>query len=219
MKDLSQDLRDESVKLHADGATLWLFDVNIGASEILYIAANNENVTWNGRTYYAFPVATQAIPESSDVETPSISVTVANPDGSITDYLRDGSLVGQGVTIHIVHADHLGGSDEFAQYRGEILSAEVVVAESAVVFRIGATTWLQKKLGRRFARTKCWHVYGSDACGYDTTRAGALATCDQGLDTANGCEVHGDDEESVGLVRLHPLRGGFFPGIPAANRG
>lgn len=198
---------------------LWLCEIEIGTSEVGRVALNDADVTWNGSTWYAYPWSVPDVPEDTDTSAKTFRVAFANVDQILTDRLRDGEILNRAITFHLVHASHLSVTEPLMRREAEILAATIEPATGRVTLTCGALNWLSGTLGRRFLRLRCRHEYGGAACGYVTTRPGALATCDRTLDGANGCTVHGDEEASVGLARLHPERFGGEPGIPRNNRG
>jgi hypothetical protein len=126
-------------------------------------------------------------------------------------------LIGQKVRHVIVKYDELPDASAL-RYEEVFEVLEPTFTESSAVLTCGRTALAQAKFpGRRISRTHCQHKYGSVGCGYDTTRSGALQTCDFTLDGANGCYVHGDDEEDAGLENRHDrlgrVRALVFPGV------
>ena len=212
--DLGPNLIPEINKLHSTGRWVWLFDVNVGAGSVYYLANHDSNISWNSTTYYAAPVEAPALTDAQGTQIPTIELTVYQIDQGITDRLRDGELQGQTVTMRLVHTDHLSDTTYHLERTAEILTA--AVHKDRVVFTLGGANWLTKTLGRRFLRLRCHHVYGSEVCGYDLARTGALATCAR---TFDDCVMHGDDEAADGLYRLHPMRFGGFKPLPRVNRG
>ena len=214
----SSSLTPETTKVSSTDRFIWIFEVEVGASEVIRVADDNSNVTWNGDTYYAYPMTVPKLKDSQGTETQTLELTLFNVDNLVTDRLRDGELLGKIVTFRLVHSSSLGSSSTYLiQREATILSADV--QRQFVKLTLGGVNWLNKVLGRRFLRLRCHHVYGGPSCGYDIDRTGALATCDRTFAGSNGCKVHGDDEETNGLARLHPLRFGGFPTIPKRNRG
>lgn len=198
---------------------IWLFDVEIGASEIAYVTPFDDQITWNGITYYPYPMSFPVVPESKATQQGVAQITVNNIDGFLTDRLRDEELLGNFITVRVVNSDHLSETDVIS-HRMRMLGASVSRDRRAITITVGNYNWLTKQPGRRFMRLRCHNVYGSAACGYDTARAGAMATCSRLYsDGSNGCVEHGDDEAAAGLFRYHPLRFGGFPALPKQNRG
>ena len=209
----------ESLTRNNSSPWAWLFEVHLGASEVAYLTPNNESVTYLGVTYYPYPMTVPTVPEEQGTVLAQLELTVYQIDSMLTDRLYAGEVVGQRCIARLVHLDHLTETD-IIEHETAILGAEVMRESRSVTFTLGQASWLNKLVGRRFLRLRCHHVFGSSSCGYDTARSGALSTCSRLYsDGSNGCVEHGDEEESLGLFRLHPARFGGFPGLPRQNRG
>lgn len=206
---------EKSQKLHSDSAWIWLFEIEVGSSEVAFLTPYDEQVVFDGDTYQPFPMTVPTVPEAGTTNANSTTMTVHNVDDLLTNRLRDDELIGNKIRIRIVHEDHLSETDIIA-HEATILGAESVREQAAIKFTIGARNWINKIFGRRFLRNRCHHSFGSSACGYNTSRAGSLQLCGR---TFTDCEERGDDEETNGLLRLHPRRFGGFKGLPKQNRG
>jgi len=205
----------ESQLPHNDKSWIWLFEVEVGTSEVAYITPFDTAVTFDGDTYQPFPMTVPTVPESGSTNAVTTTLTIFNLDDMLTNRLRDDQIIGNKLYVRLVHEDHLSETDVIA-HEAVMLGAEVMREKQAVKITIGIRNWLNRIFGRRFMRNRCHHVYGSAICGYDKDRSGALATCAR---TFADCEAHGADEASVGLAVLHPERFGGFKGIPSQNRG
>ena len=200
-------------------AWAWLFDVDIDDDQIAYLTTNNESVTWGGNTYLPYPMTVPTIPEEQSTASETIQLTVYQIDDLLTDYLRDGVVLGGRVVLRLVHLDHLSETSVI-EHEATILGAEVARRNKTVTLTLGSHPWMSRLLGRRFLRLRCRHVYGSAACGFDVTRSGAMATCSRLYsDGSTGCVEHGAEEAAAGLYQHHPARFGGFPGLPRQNRG
>lgn len=129
-------------------------------------------------------------------------------------------LVGQTVRHVVVRVDELPNATPLIDEYLEIVASDFT--ENVCQFTCGRTALLQKKFpDRRISRIRCGHRYGGVGCGYDTTRGGALPTCDFSLEGANGCYIHGDDEEGAGLENRHDRNGKtralIFPGVARSS--
>lgn len=206
---------EEAFKLHSTSAWIWLYEVHIGSSEVAYLTSYDEQVTFDGNTYYPYPMTDPTVPEAGTTNANTTTITVFNIDDMLTDRLRDKELQGQSLFIRLVHSDHLSETDIIA-HETTILGAESIYNGKTVRFTVGIRNWLNQIVGRRFIRTKCHHEFGGPACGYDTERAGALSSCKL---TYSDCEAHGVEEAAKGFRVLHPKRFGGFVGIPSTNRG
>lgn len=205
----------ESQLLHNDKAWVWLFEVQVGTTEVAYLTPYDQQIVFDGDTYYPYPIEVPTVPEAGTTNATTTTLKLFNIDDMITDRLRDDELMGNKIWIRLVHVDHLSETDVIA-HEATILGAELEPGNAVASITIGIRNWLNKEFGRRFLRTRCNHVYGSAICGYDKDRAGALSTCKR---TYADCVLHGDDEANVGMMRQHPKQFGGYKGIPKKNRG
>lgn len=195
---------------------VWLLEVQIDATERLRIAAYDTNLTYEGETWYAYPVSLAIREASSENKIPGLDVAVSNVGRLPMLYLSAGKIVGNRARVILLNADHLGASDDKAEDIYEVLGASV--NEQVASFRLGLENPLGMQFpGEHYFRTRCrWlHEYGSPTgrCRFDSSLPGALPSCDGTLLSANGCRAHGDDEVARGLPRLHPRLFGGCPGI------
>lgn len=215
---LGPNLTPETGKTHGSGSWIWLFDVNLSDTERVSIARYDAQIVWGGRTYYPFPITVPTFAEATRADVAPVRFTITDMDASIRERLRVGEIKGQRVDVTLVHSDHLADVSFYIRRTGWILGAELDFETNAATFSVGPFNVLQRKIGRRVFRARCVHRYGGPGCGYDTTRSGALSTCDRTETGANGCGVHGANEAAAGLYPYHPSRFLGAPGIPAANR-
>ena len=203
----------EKNKLHTSSAWVELWELRLNATQVANLTGHTAAVVFGGITYSPFPISRAEFTTDNEGNLIDTTVAVSNVDRA-AQVLLD--------------ADYFRGYT--AIWR---LTNTALIADSAAViterFRIGAVDldpiWVTFHLGHvnlidvgfpgsRFLRSRCRWVYGSTDCGYDTTRSGAIATCDKTLNGANGCTFHGDEEVTNGKTRRHPLRYGGCPGIP-----
>lgn len=219
-RDVDYSYIEEARKPDAD-PFITCFECNVGSSEVIRLTDYRTSVTWSGasKTFYPFPIELPTTPEDDDTAAKTFDIRVIDIHRELTNKLRDNELQGQELTIYRLHADQLALTDPMTSFTAKVQAAVVNRERGFVTFKLGAHNWLEVQIGRRYQRLRCWHKYGSSACGYDTDRSGAIATCDYTRDGDNGCTVHGDDEEDAGLFRAHPRFFGGFPGINRQNRG
>lgn len=200
-------LQTERLRLNNDGAWVELWTIQTGTSTAMYVTSNNESVTFGGNRYDPYPMTRAEIERDSDGNISDVTVTVSNVGREITT--NASALRGKSVTLNITNTNYLSSS-----YSYTFTIKDITLSDVFATIRLGSVNLLTLDFPReRFMRTRCGWVFGSTGCGYDTTRSGALSTCDQTLNGSNGCVAHGTDEVSAGRPRLHPLRFRGFPGI------
>lgn len=145
----------------------------------IYLARNNEDVTWNSNTYAAYPFELDDISEARKGESPSLSLRLGNVNQVLNAYLEQvNGAVGAVVTIAIVHAAHLAETTPAMSMEFSVTGA--TVDSRYVSFNLGAQNpFLRRVPTGRVLKNHCrWLFKGSDGrCGY----AGAETACDKTL--------------------------------------
>lgn len=214
---LDDAIIDEALKPDSD-PWIYLFECEVGDSEVLYATPYRKEVSWGGKTWLPYPISLPTVPEDQATSVQTFDLVVADVEQALTNRLRDEELQGRMITLRVVSSANLSAGAAFER-SAKIRAASVDRNQGTVTLKLGAKNWLEYRMGRRFQRLRCGKVYGGPHCGYDTGRSGALQTCDQTLHGANGCVIHGDDEAAAGLYRAHPRNYGGEPGINRRNRG
>jgi hypothetical protein len=198
-------------------AFVYLIELQLNDSQCVRVAANYDaQVAYQGVTWYPARVDVGPTKRSADGRIDDATLKISNVSRAFVNYLDGASILDRRVRLIIL--DISQASDATAGIEDTYLVQALEVTDLEISLRIGDANPLQLPVpAERFLRTICryLHEYGDPArrCGYDSSTAGALASCDGTLEGSNGCRVHGDNEVSRGLPRLHPRRGGFFPGI------
>ena len=205
----------EAMKLHTASSwiDLWEIRTTTGDPTPAYlICANPYPVSFNGRTYSPFPVERTEDSEDTEGGIPELTLTVANIDRAIQVAIAAG-LRGKTAIMRKVNTATLGTAAAVLTYRYTILSADC--SDVAATFKLGVANPVTRDFpGRRYQRNRCDLDYGGALCGYNTTRSGALVSCDRTLLGSNGCRIHGDDEQAAGIPRQHAQNYGGEPAIP-----
>lgn len=173
--------------------TLYDYD---GAGTNLYLAESKSNITYNGQLYTAFPIQTEAIPESTTGEIDAIRVKVGNAGRILQYYIENYELRSKKLGIRMVWSDLLTDLDNYIEYMFYIdrydMDASQIIFICTSKFDV---LDVQLPCGR-YMRSVCRWVYKGTECAY----SGGLATCDK---TMADCRVHSNI-----------LRFGAFPSIP-----
>jgi len=178
VKSIPAVLVREKNKLATPNPWIVLLDIVLDATHKLYFCSNNQDVTWSGRVYTAFPFLLEATEENSKGEIPSVSLKVANVTQVIHAYLEqlDGA-VGATVTIRVVNAAYL------SEDTSELDMTFTVVSTSAdaewIVFTLGAPNPLRRRFPPfRFIAKHCHWEFKGHECGY----SGAFTDCDRSFE-------------------------------------
>jgi len=168
------------------------------------LVRNTENVTWNGRTYYATNLSLSPAEEDGRASLTEQQLTVQNATREVGAIVEsyDG-LTDQPVTVYRVNKADLASGQPATKDEFRII--ELHASESTLVARLGrANLWRASFPGKRQMRNACPFAYRGIECGY----LGGLSTCDKTLTGPDGCEAHEGDSP------LHPARFGGFALMP-----
>lgn len=201
--------------LHSAYSWVELWKIQLDATHGLFVTSYTSAVTWNGQTFSRASIEREAEERSSDRNIPTLRIKVGNVDRQAATLLRTYAISGMKVWKYLVNSNLVGDASQVITERYTILEAEV--SDLYAMFTLGIALPTQLPFpARRFQRNRCDAIYGSDLCGYDITRSGAIATCDFTYLGANGCVVHGTDEVAAGRPRMHALN---FQGEPSIPKG
>lgn len=174
-------LINEKNKLYTPNPWLVLLDIVLDDDHKLYFVSNNENITFDGQEYTAFPFNLDPTSQSTEGTIPTVSLQVCNVTQIIQGYLEDlDGAVGAKVTIRVVNANYLE-----ADY-ADLEMTFSVLASSAdaewITFTLGAENPLRRRFPvARFIATHCnWEFKGVE-CAY----AGAETTCSRTFDACS----------------------------------
>ena len=163
--------------------------------ETIYLARNNEDITYQGHVYTA--TAFDFNIEESSENIPEVSVSIQDPTGAVMSRAEQYSGgVGWKVRFKYINTGNL-------TLEPEIEEMVYVVGATAQTYSMDFTLGARNPLSQRFPRRMQWRdrcswVYKGDECGY----TGGETFCDYTLQGPDGCGVKGNT-----------LRFGGFPGI------
>lgn len=141
-----------------------LYTVTLASGTSYYFTNNNQNITWNGITYSAFPVTRQPITVSSSFENAECIVTFANISGPLYNILHNNVLEGATLTVTLISRDLL-----YAVNREIILfSGFVDVAFNSTTVTLSAkhpADLHHLQVPRRLYEEPCTHTLYDAWCG------------------------------------------------------
>ena len=193
MLSISAISKAEKNKLSTDSCFLVLLEIRLSSGTV-YICYNNEDVTWQGQLYQAFPFTIGETSEDSDGSDPNVSLKVSNVAQGFQWYVENsGGGVGTEVILRVVNSKNLAGAADLEETY-TVLSCKV--DEQWITFTLG--TDYSAKTRRpldRYMKNNCRFAYKGVRCGYN----GNSANCNH---TLTDCRSHGNS-----------ARYGGFPGI------
>ncbi len=213
-------------QLSQGNAYVWLLEIEVPTDPVARYRLNNSahEVEWGTAStgtpfaYSPFPFQVTGVRRDANGSQTNVMVTASNVERQLQAAIENyDGLIGQPASLFLVNKLLLGTGTPLLEVQGEIITHRATARD--ISFEIGTSNLYRSNFpALRISPLFCSHKYGGILCGYDTTRTGALQTCDKTLDGTDGCRVHGDDEEAASLERQHPARWGAFPGVPR-NRG
>ena len=205
--DLSLAARLEKNKLCNDKPWILLLEVQVSDDVTLYIARNNEDITWNGHTWIALPIDPDD--QTQDMKSlPTFNLKLGNADRVLQSYLEQyKGLRDRTVIIRLVHAAHLDLTT--AEIEEEFQIIKTSYTDEWVTFHLGAEFYLYfRALSERYLRDFCPHKYGKIKCGVSAACLETYPTCNH---TLANCRVR---MAASGITNIRfrgcPGMGGMF---------
>lgn len=165
MKTLTAALIVEKNKLANTVPWITLLRVTLDDATVLKLAAYPEDVTFDSETYTAFACVIDSISEVSSGNIGTLRVSVANVDRTISAYVEDNDMLGNDVTVRIVHESHLSDADSKVDFTYRV--NRITVTEDIAVFDLGHEDLVKLQLPRqRYIRGRCRWVFGDAYCAY-----------------------------------------------------
>lgn len=194
MKNLPVNLILEKNKLTTTNPWIVLLDINID-NNMIYICNNNENITFQGRTYTAVPFVLEPVKSDLKGELPTVTLRISNVSAYLMTYMEQYSGgVGASVLLRVVNTAYL--SENYAELE---MNFDVIKSEASsewVSFTLGAPSPLNKRFPLyRYLANHCRWQYKSVECGY----TGPLASCKKTLDD---CRNHNNSKRFGGFIGL-----------------
>jgi len=192
MLSISAITKAEKNKLSTDSALLVLLEIRL--TNTVYICYNNEDITWNGQLYQAFPFRIGETSEESDGSDPNIQLQVSNASQGLQWYVEESNGgLGTEVYLRVVNSKNLNGAADLEEVYTVI---DCKVNEEWVTFTLGNdySARTRRPLDR-YMKNNCPFKYKGVRCGYN----GAKATCTH---TLADCRAHSNS-----------VRYGGYPGI------
>lgn len=135
--------------------------------QTLYMTSNNEDVSYGGHTYQAFPFIISPTGQQSKGEIPSVTLSVGRIAGVLQEYLEALSGgVGSEVKVSVVLIQ-TGGPLGDAELE---MTFQIVATESTpewIVFTLGAPNPMRMRFPKyRYMANHCMWEYKGDECKY-----------------------------------------------------
>ena len=168
----------------------------------IYICHNIENITWNSKTWTAFPFQIDLPKISSKGEIPYWTIRLSNVTRVFQAYMEQlNGAVGSEVIMRFVDAGHLdkGNDAVYIEIIREVLASECDA--QWITFKLGTQNLLRKRFPEeRYIASHClWvsHFKGAE-CSY----SGNATSCDGRLET---CRSYGNSRRFGGKAGLSKI--------------
>lgn len=185
-------------QLHVPGCYLILLDIepknNTDDNNVIRICRNNENVTWKGKVYQAFPFSIDSVKEDSTGSEPEVQLTVDNTTRALQGMLEDtNGGNGYQVILRIVYTENMDGEPDIEEL---FTNNHATSTEQSVTFRLGSGYPLNSRRPLyRFMKDHCRFVYKGIKCGCTSDKA----TCNH---TITDCRARGNSARFGGFLGI-----------------
>ena len=216
--EISASGREEKNKPENQQPWVLLFDVQVGDAEWVFLVNNEEDLTFNGRTYKRFPISISELEENARGDLPVLDVSVSNATREVQSFLeRRNGLLDRSVKLYIVSTALL--SDASAAVSQQFTITSSFADAERVTFRLSQLPLVEVKMPHQiYSRSRCRWEFKSPECGWSLPSlpagVGDSAACTKLRTGIGGCEWHGQQYTDVGQTSLWPARFGGFPTIP-----
>lgn len=218
---ISTILNAKKNTLHLSDPWAWLVELDSDGTNGFFVTSHDASLSFGGKLYVPFPLEVGTLSRDSEGNLPDLEVKVGNAGREIGARVDAGQIIDRVLHLRLVNSADLTTSVDWGEWT--VQSISLVLPHAVLV--CGPYNLFEAPLPavRQF-RSRCAYVdYGGLECQYDKTLPNGIAgsypsfdpaTCDFGLETPNGCRVHGHNEAANLRPRLHPGRFGGLPGIP-----
>lgn len=178
--DLSTASIVEKNKTASDGVYLLLVDIDYGGEEVLHLAANNENVTHDGKMYYAYAFNVDAVKQNSS-ELQTVQLSVSNVTGAVQSIIEKYDGGGDAkVRLFVVNTNV---PDEVLDEENFVVNSTSASADY-VVFKLGANFSFTRRFpAKRIMKDFCPFQFKGIECGYK----GVVTSCNKTLADCRRC--------------------------------
>lgn len=191
MLSISAISKAEKNKLSTDSCFLILLEIRL--QNTVYICYNNEDVTWKGQLYQAFPFEIGEVAEDETTD-PHVSLKVSNVARGMQWYVEDsGGGVGTDVILRVVNSLNMNGDADLEEY---FVVTACKIDEQWIEFTLG--NGYSAKTRRpldRYMKNNCPFKYKGIRCGY----RGSMESC---MHTLSDCRAHGNSRRFGGFAGI-----------------
>lgn len=165
---ISTDAIAEKNKLNASGAWILLLEILFTGEDPVRVCSNNEDVTWDGETWTAYPFKLGDIEESKDGDMPKTSLEISDLARSLTPIIEEyGGGVGAQAWVRVVHSDHLDNATPETEEMFEIVEVSIDAANN-IKLSLGIENLMAHRIPQnRYLKNQCrYKDFKGSQCGY-----------------------------------------------------
>ena len=165
MKTLPAELILKKNALNVKGPWIWLFELAVDDSTTWRISSYTENITWNSLPWIGTACGIEVITDDLSGRFDTVSLTIANVNQEVSAYVEADTIVGRGVTVRLVHSEHLSVVTNVPTFHWRVNAADITA--EGVTFELGFEDLLSINFPwQRFFRDHCRHVFKDAYCAY-----------------------------------------------------
>lgn len=182
MHSISSVAKTEKNSLGSNSPFLICLDIDIpSVTENVRVVNNNENVTFGGQEYIAFPFSIEEISESNSGEVSLFSLGISNVNNIIGGYIReyDAYVKNNGhsdITVRIMVVNHLNMDSGIPEVEHNTILLSPSINSQTATFSIGGANGYNMSIGTPMTRNNCRFSFKSTQCGYSGTETSCNKT-------------------------------------------
>lgn len=167
----------EKNKIAGDSVWPVLVEIQIPGQDPVRVCNNNENLTWDGNAWIAFPFELDEMQESGRGEIPSVALRVSNVTQELQYYIEQaGGGVDFPVILRVVNSKHLDITTPELEL--DFICTSCKYDAYWITFTLGGDAKLTRRIPeRRYLKDFCPFQYGGVECGVPASTKAAYPTC------------------------------------------
>ena len=127
------------------GVFVRAINLTVAAGYIRYYADTDANITYNGQTYTAMPMAWEGQEQNAQMALPAVRVTVSNITGVVGAFLETTNLLGNEAVLQLLHLDLLATVTDVDSATMQVMLIEWTDGQAAT-FTLGINVGLQQQI-------------------------------------------------------------------------
>ena len=180
----------------------WLFDIELAADSHEYYNSTDRDLSWDGETWTAAPMAVDVIRQSSTGRLSELNLALSNVGQLVSAYIHNSKVLGKSVTAYLVNTERLDiTTDVFSwTWQANAMHAD---AKTATV-QLGHDNIMNSRLPwQRYVKQRCRHTFRSSLrCNYPNDEFDGASQQDFTLGLTSARKVNNYTVENQGNAVL-----------------